>query len=77
MSCLLRAAGCRRYANRMFSLNFGILGNTILHRVYAWGSVRITECRELLNSGRALLMSGLGLSREELDFWTASGCPYF
>jgi len=22
-------------------------------------------------------MSGLGLSREELGFWTASGCPYF
>lgn len=68
MSCLLRAAGCCRYANGMLSLIFGILGNTILHWVCAWESVWIAECLEPLIPTGALLRGELGLSREELGF---------
>lgn len=52
MSCLLRAAGCCRYANGMLSLVLGILRNIILHWICAWASVRIAECWEPLDFDR-------------------------
>lgn len=71
MSCLLRATGCCRYANGMLSLIFGILGNTILHRLCVWGIFRITECWEPLDSNKGYSL-GVNWDYQEKN-WALDG----